>query len=221
MWLVAYPPGTPRWKRWWYRIRPPEPGPPPAHTFEPPGFLTPPDDEIGVPVHMRKVIASNSAVVVAITHCVAYSTGFQLGIGIRRRDEPARPEFRIRGMPPPRPTTPPEMSLELGIRFADGRRSDHSGHGPPEEFMSYYRDLQEGRKPELPPGPVIAGWGGGGGGKRWDMEYWVWPLPPDGPMTVTCEWPLGDLPASSQELDGGAIRRAGESNEKLWDADHL
>jgi hypothetical protein len=180
--------------------------------------VTAPDDEIGVAVPMRRVLAATPDVVIAVTECVAYSTGFQLGIGIRRKLDLEPRIFGMRGMQP-RPPEPVEMTLELGVGFSDGRSSEHRGHRPSSVTMDYYRTIQEGGQPELPAGPVISGWNGGGGGKRWDMQYWIWPLPPDGPMTISCEWPAGGIPYASQEFDGRAIRMAGESNTRLWDGE--
>jgi hypothetical protein len=167
---------------------------------------------------MRRVLAATPDVVIAVTECVAYSTGFQLGIGIRRKLDLEPRIFGMRGMQP-RPPEPVEMTLELGVGFSDGRSSEHRGHRPSSVTMDYYRTIQEGGQPELPAGPVISGWNGGGGGKRWDMQYWIWPLPPDGPMTISCEWPAGGIPSASQEFDGRAIRMAGESNTRLWDGE--
>ena len=83
--------------------------------------------------------------------------------------------------------------------------------------MAYYTAWREGLEPEVPLGPVIGHGSGGGGGKRWDCDYWVWPLPPDGPLTVSCEWLAAGVELSSTEVDGGAIRRAGASSKGLWD----
>jgi hypothetical protein len=35
-------------------------------------------------------------------------------------------------------------------------------------------------------------------------------------MTVTCHWPAGGVDDGSVDLDGSAIRRAGESSRRLW-----
>jgi hypothetical protein len=42
-----------------------------------------------------------------------------------------------------------------------------------------------------------------------DSVYWVFPLPPPGPVTITCEWVSAGVPPASIELDGKAIREAG------------
>lgn len=202
---VFVPANTPRWKRWWYRwlyrLQPasgyaPLPGtPPPVRTW--PEI---PDDELGVAVPMQHVMASVDEVVIVLTNCVAYTTGFQLGVGIRKKRAPGPIRYR-RGPH----TEPPEMSLDVGIRFSDGRESTRRGWGP----GPILKDAE-------PAGPVIGRRSGGGGGRHWDMNFWVGPLPPDGPLTITCRWPVGGIPDGSVEVDGSAIREAGERSQKLW-----
>ena len=209
---VFIPAGTPWWKRQLYRVRPPQPPP------RPPDFdarmrrfhrrVAPPEDELGVAVPVQHVLAATEASVVGLTYCVAYSTGFQLGVGIRHRREPARPA----GVP----HEPPEMMLVVGVRFADGRESYREGRGPTPEMRSYLEAVAAGQEPPEPPGPTIGPMSGGGGGRRWDQQYWVYPLPPDGPVTITCRWPAGGIPEGQVEIDGAAIRRAGEQSERLW-----
>ena len=184
-----------------------------AHPIRRPPFAGPPDDELGVPVPVRRVIASRDGVVVGVTDCISYSSGFQLSIAIRRRQSPEPAVFPVRGYPP----EPVEMRPRISIRFADGRENATAGHVPSAEMMAFFKSLHEGKEPGEPPGPVIGPTGGGGGGTRWDMNYWVWPLPPDGQLTLSCEWEGGEIPSGSAELDGSAIRRAGLSNTKLWE----
>jgi hypothetical protein len=179
--------------------------------------MGPPDDELGVAVPMQHRIASGEEAVVVLTACVAYTSGFSLGIGIRKKREPEPVRFPAAGgFPPPRPSEPDEMSLEIGIRFSDGRETDRFGRGLSDEVTSWYRAWHEGQNPPTPAGPIIGPGGGGGGGRRWDMTYWIYPLPPDGPMTITCRWPAGGVPEGAVEVDGTAIRGAGLNSEELW-----
>lgn len=198
---VFVPVGTPAWKRWWYRFRPPT-GYAPLPGSRPPVPTWPeiPDDELGVAVPMQHVVASGDEAAVVLSSCVAYTTGFQLGVGIRKKRAPEP----IRYPPGPR-HAPPEMSLDVGVRFSDGRESTSAGWGRGPTL----------KDPE-PAGPVIGRRSGGGGGRHWDMNYWVWPLPPGGPLTITCHWPAGGVPDGSVEVDGSAIREAGGRSQKLW-----
>ena len=202
---VFTPAGTPWWKRQWYRFRPPPPPPYSPATQESMQrwlrWVHPPEDEVGVGVPgVQLVLASTETSAVVLTYCVAYSNGFQLGVGIRHKTEPERPRF---ANPMSRPHEPPEMSLVVGVRFADGRESR-------------WRAISFGEEPPDPTGPFISPTSGGGGGRRWDQHYWVVPLPPDGPVTITCHWPEGGVPDGLGDLDGSAIRRAGESSRRLW-----
>ena len=173
----------------------------------------PPEDELGVGVPLQARIASGPDAVVVLNGCVAFTTGFQLWVGIRRREEPPPiPDPRARRGP----YEPVEMSLALGVRFVDGRSTSGSGRGLGHEASSYWKAWSEGKEPAVPVGPIVGASGGGGGGRRWDMHYWVWPLPPDGPMTITCEWPLGGIASGEVVVDGTRIRQAGEVSEKLW-----
>jgi len=78
--------------------------------------MSPPEDELGVPVPVQQVLTAGDEAVVVLSSCVAYTSGFQLGIAIRKKHEPpplSNPRLH-REMP--------EMRLDVGVRFADGRR---------------------------------------------------------------------------------------------------
>ena len=48
------------------------------------------------------------------------------------------------------------------------------------------------------------------------MNQWLWPLPPDGPLTFIAEWPKFGIGETSVSVDGGEIRAAAETVEDLW-----
>ena len=205
---VFVPPGTPRWKRYLYRFRRPYPSAMPARPFVRQPWMSPPEDELGVAVPVQQVLTAGEEAVVVLSSCVAYTSGFQLGLAIRKKHEPpplADPRLH-REMP--------EMSLEVGVRFADGRETSPARDA--EQRKAFFEAVAAGSDPPLPPGPMIGSGGGGGGGRTWNWTYWIWPLPPDGPMTVVARWPAGRVPDGEVQVDGSVIRRAGERSEKLW-----
>jgi hypothetical protein len=101
---------------------------------------------------------------------------------------------------------PPEF-LRLGVQFADGDVATNLGR------PSFPSPDSE------PTGPVLLSDGGGGGGRRYDMRYWLWPLPPPGPVSFVCEWPARGIPESRAELDAQLILRAAERAIHLWPED--
>jgi hypothetical protein len=77
-------------------------------------------------------------------------------------------------------------------------------------------DWRHWRTDEPPQPPVVMHRGGGGGGDSFNMQYWMWPLPPAGPLTVVSEWPAYDVPETRVVIDATELRaRAGES-EAIW-----
>ena len=87
----------------------------------------------------------------------------------------------------------PDEFLRFGVQFADGRKATSLDRPP------YDPQSQE------PGPPVLNQHGGGGGGSAWDIEYWVWPLPPAGPFAFVCAWPARGIAESRAEIDAVAI----------------
>jgi hypothetical protein len=207
---------------WWWRLRhpfaPPRPPPLPAD-FQPPPlppWFGPPESELGEATHLREVLAADEGVAIALVSCVAFSTGFEFGIAVRAKEQIDPHEIGF-GPPPPHGPRPSGRELVIGLEYADGRNATVNNH-PGGQVMAFYANAGEGREPELPVGPILMPRGGGGGGRRWDFHYWVWPLPPEGRLTFTCEWPARGMVLTAHDVDATEIRRAGNSSVKLWDA---
>jgi hypothetical protein len=190
-------------------------GKPPVREGLPPlpRWSGPPDDEVGVAVAARMVLASPPRLFIAVTDCVAYSNGFTFGLAVRSKDE-IPPEGMGFGH---HTEHGDDDGIQISIRFSDGRDSRAGGLGPSRAVMDYYQEWSEGKDPPEPLGPIIGQQGGGGGGHRWDFNYFIWPLPPDGPVTITCKWPARGLQTAGKELNGTAIRAAGLKSHSVWD----
>ncbi len=190
-------------------------GAPPVREGVPPQpkWTGPPEDEVGVAVAARIVVALQPRLFIAVTDCVAYSNGFTFGLAVRSKDE-IPPHMMGFG---PHREAGDDAGIQVSIRFSDGRDSRGGGPGPNRAVMDYYRDWSEGKDPPEPVGPIIGQHGGGGGGQHWDFRYFIWPLPPDGPVTITCKWPARGLQTAGKELNGTAIRAAGLKSHSVWD----
>jgi hypothetical protein len=103
----------------------------------------------------------------------------------------------------PSSVTLPEDLLRFGILYPDGSKWTNltwTFPGPDEE----------------PAGPIVLGRGGGGGGHSWETAYWLWPLPPEGPLTFVAEWPAMHIEESAATVDGRALRQAASEAEVVW-----
>jgi hypothetical protein len=155
------------------------------------------------------VLLANDQVAVALVDCVAYSSGFEFTISVRFRHD-VEPQA-IYGMPPDH-----DREFHVGIAYPDGTEGSNAGAGPGGQTSRYYEAIYEGREPGTPAGPVVSPQRGGGGVRRYEMSFYCWPLPPDGPMTVTVDWQAAGIPSTTVEVDASAIHRAGLTSTKLW-----
>lgn len=158
---------------------------------------------LGAAVPIRLVLARTGNVVVAITNGTAYPTGFQFTVDVRCREpqwgnDPFEMPFH-----PRRRGKASSKELRLGIQLSDGRKATSlDGFPRPREESS---------------GPVLVQGGGGGGGRSWTWRFWLYPLPPAGPLAFVCEWPAEDIELTRHEIDAGLVREAGERADVLWE----
>jgi hypothetical protein len=194
-----------------------EPPPPPSGPLAlavaeagPPWF-GPPEDVLAGVVAVEVVVARTDDTVVAVTGVRAYPTGFGFTLCVRLRALPGPDSWLwqhagVLDHPLLAAGELPDEVLRFGVRFADGRKATTLDPHP-------YDTEQQ------PQGPVLLPHGGGGGGRAWDMDHWVWPLPPPGLVAFACEWPLRQIPETLVEIDSRLIIEAAGRAVQLWPND--
>jgi hypothetical protein len=184
-----------------------EPSPPPPERPPPgrqPPWLSPPENEIGVSVPLRVVLARNDELAVALVDVVAYSTGFALRLALRIH--PDATDFDPRQMMTQfhgGPMGSADERLRFGVEFSDGRKATNLGPRRPPG-------------PEAPPISLAPHGGGGGGGRGWQTGYWIFPLPPPGSLTVAIGWPARRIAEETHTLDVQPIIQAATGSLVLW-----
>jgi hypothetical protein len=189
-----------------FELPPPPPEPPEEHRQ--PAWIGPPENELGVAVPVRRVLFRTGDLAIGLVGLVAYSNGIELQVVMRRRLAPTEPDpmhLHMRARHVRSGELAPEV-FRFGVEYPDGRKATNLG------FPFPPRD-------EEPGGPVLMERGGGGGGRSWNFGYWLWPLPPPGPLRVVVEWPAEGVPLTNVEIDGAALTAAAGDADVLWPDD--
>jgi hypothetical protein len=186
--------------------------PPAWHAY--PHWLGAPAGELGHVVPLALVVGRSNHGVVALSHAVAYSTGVSFELvayagGLTPRA--AQTVFHDQHAGRLGGEELPEGFLRLGIELPDGQRvsniSSHPRHTPPTDS---------------PAGPLLIQAGGGGGQTggstvSWSGSYWLWPLPAEGALRMTCEWPIAGIPVSTAEVETAEILAASAKAARIFD----
>jgi hypothetical protein len=177
-----------------------------------PRWLGPPEDSFGVLVPLRLVVVRTADLAVAIPSATGYRNGFGFELAIRRAAAEGDAFALDRTLHwLGREGSPPPEVLRVGVQFADGQKATSL-----ESWWDYFEPQDAAQAP--PPGPVLVPQGGAGGERVRSQSYWVWPLPPDGPLAFVVEWPALGVPLTQARVDGALIRQAAAQDEGLWPA---
>jgi hypothetical protein len=180
-----------------------------------PAWAGPPDNVMPGAVPYEALLAASSRAVIWISILWAYPAGFQFDLSLRLRDpqahgNPTSGPLFVREVNPvtgAREWRPGE-EFRFALRFSDGRTADNRSrveHSPPSASdppPEVGIELMRGRirlNPQLQ-----------------DEHYWVWPLPPPGPIDFVCGWPAMGIGATQVALDAGPIRDAATRSVELW-----
>ena len=156
-----------------------------------------PENELPTALTVNRLLGRTPDTAVALVGMQAYTTGvaFLLAARSRNAGDPAGGNelgelfwgHRVGG-----------SRFLFGVQFADGRRASNARFGERDGDLIFHSGA------------------GSGGSASVDQEWWLSPLPPEGPLLVVVRCPEIGLEETVTELDGAAIRRAGEAATVLW-----
>ena len=181
----------------------PQPPPPEPARSQTPAWMRP-DEVLPGAVPGELVLARTDRVAVALGSVRAYPNGFEFTLHVRTREvseygigaDPFEQHRRWLGQQD-------QDHLRLGVLYADGRRAATTGRPWLDNDAG---DEQLILKPD----------GSSASDHRWDGDFWVHPLPPDGPVTFVVSWSRYDVAETRVEFDGAAIREAAGRAVSLW-----
>ena len=171
---------------------------------------------MGQAVALNLLLGRSEQAAIWIPSLGVYPDGFEFSVEIRHRldeEEFGHPFFMHHHLHRRHRRASEEgidpAFVRLGIEFSDGGKATNL-----DERMPFALPGEPDRPPE---GPVLsAGGGGGGGSGRWQHNFWVWPLPPEGPLAFVCEWPAAAIPETRREIESAPLREAAASTVVLW-----
>lgn len=165
-----------------------------------------PDEVRGGLVTVGRILGRADEAAVEFDYVRAYPTGFEFTVTLRKAtvDLNDHPEWWLTA-PGPRRQGNASRFCRLEVIFANGLRVSNA-----DEFSGV---SVSGTIPEA----GIRSWGGIGHHRRWVKTYWVWPLPPPGPVRLVCEWRAENIPATETSIEGTSLIGAAQAAQALWE----
>jgi hypothetical protein len=202
---------------------PPLPEPIVPEVIEVPEWAGPPHGVLGGVVPLGLLLARSERAAVAIESTTVYPTGIEFVIDVRWREPsvewlwPQGFDRRRRG------GGLPDELFRFGVQFSDGTKATSLGSGLDVPLAVAYgapsapATVVDAAAERVPRGPLLTARGGSGGGLRYSQTFWLWPLPPEGPLSFVCEWPALDIELTRVEVDSAPLREAAARGRPLWD----
>lgn len=162
----------------------------------------PPQDEIGELAMACFELARAGEVVVAVRGVTAYSDGLHLAVVVlfadEQRAEDLTATLRDFGRSPGR--------FRLGCRFSDGRTATAGSRESPEVELPEPSDTD----------PQLLLLDSAVSALMWTAGYWLWPLPPAGPLVLGCRWHDRGIVETLVQLDTAPLLEAAAVSRPVW-----
>jgi hypothetical protein len=159
----------------------------------------PPGDEVGMLALSSFVLARTPEVVVAVRGMTSYSDGLHIAVVVIFADH-ARAEDLAYSL---QEYSRSPGRFRVGLAFADGRKATSGQRDAP--------DVEEQANVQL---KLLSS---SQQGLQWTGEYWLWPLPPAGPLIVGCRWPDRGIPETLVQIDPAPLLTAAAASRSVWE----
>ena len=175
-----------------------------------PAWVEPPADVVPGIVPVELILARTPQRAIGLSGIRAYPTGFGCTLHLRlREDIPGEQSnfgvFNMFGDGVDPAGEFADYYLRFGVGFADGRKATN---------LAQRHNFDEGPAPD-PPTLWIIRWEGYDR-LAWEVDVWVYGLPPPGPLAFVVEWPARDIPESRVEIDAGLVLEAAARAVPIW-----
>jgi hypothetical protein len=168
-----------------------------------PVWLNPPEDVLPGVVPVELVIGRSDHAVVMLSGMRAFPIGLAMTLHVRLRHRIRRFALHEEVFDGPyrhgQGKEWQQQRLKWGFEYSDGRRATNIDW-----------------EPEPSEGPVLSGGGGGGSAQTADRDYWLWPLPPSGPLKIVCQWPQLGIEPTTSLIDGSLLVTAAGRAQPFW-----
>jgi hypothetical protein len=184
--------------------------PEPEVEYRRPAWVEPPADLVPGIVPVELILVRTPQRAIGLTGIRAYPTGFSCTLHLRLREVIPGEQSRFGmfsmfddGVNPAGEFG--DYYLRIGVGFADGRKATN---------LNQRWDFDEGPPPD-PPTLRLVRWEGYDL-LAWEVDVWVWGLPPPGPLAFVCEWPARHIPETRVEIDAGLVLEAAARVVPIW-----
>jgi hypothetical protein len=184
--------------------------PEPEVEYRRPAWVEPPADMVPGIVPVELILARTPQRAIGLTGIRAYPTGFSCTLHLRLREDIPEEQsnfgaFNMFGDGVDPAGEFADYYLRFGVGFADGRKATN---------LYQRHDFDEGPAPE-PPTLRLVRWEGYDR-LAWEVDAWVYGLPPSGPLAFVVEWPARGIPETRAEIDAGLILAAAARAVPIW-----
>ena len=160
----------------------------------------PPGDEVGMLALSSFILARTPQVVVAVRGITAYSDGLRLAVVVIFADQALSEDLAYSLQEYSRSPG----RFRVGVAYSDGRTATSGQRDAPdvEQVAAAQLKMLGSAQQSL----------------MWNGEYWLWPLPPPGPLIVGCRWPDRGIAETLVQIDPSPVLTAAASSRSVWES---